>query len=215
MWVGAVPNERARNTRRLIRNDQSPRVLDDSSYESCYECGVTTRVAFLRAVNLGKRTVKMPRVVGLFEQAGFRNVWSHINSGNIVFDGAGSRADLEKAIEKRLEKEFGFELTTFVRTAAELQRVVQAKPFRLASGDTYFVTFLKHTPSPAIAGELRALSNDFDTLVVRGRDVHWRMRGKSTDSKLKSKDWEIVGKHNSTSRNINMLRRLAAKIAAS
>jgi hypothetical protein len=58
------------------------------------------------------------------------------------------------------------------------------------------------------------LSNNFDTLVVRGRDVHWRMRGKSTDSKLKKKDWEnIVGANHSTSRNMNMLRKLAAKIS--
>jgi hypothetical protein len=38
------------------------------------------------------------------------------------------------------------------------------------------------------------------------------MRGKSTDSKLKKKDWEIVGKNASTSRNMTMLRRLVAKI---
>ena len=51
-----------------------------------------------------------------------------------------------------------------------------------------------------------------DVLVVQGRDVHWLMHGKSTDSSLKSKDWAIVGKHNSTSRNVTMLRKLHSKL---
>jgi hypothetical protein len=43
--------------------------------------------------------------------------------------------------------------------------------------------------------------------------VHWRMRGKSTDTKLKTKDWEhVVGRHTTTSRNMNALRKLVAKL---
>jgi uncharacterized protein (DUF1697 family) len=154
----------------------------------------------------------MSRLVEVFERLGYGDVWTHINSGNVAFDAPGSRAALERAIEHALESEFGFELTTFVRTPAELQRVVTAKPFRMAAGDTYFVTFLKASPNAATTRALESLSNNFDTLVVRGRDVHWRMRGKSTDSKLKKKDWEIVGENNSTSRNMNMLRKLTAKL---
>ncbi len=170
-------------------------------------------VAFLRAVNLGKRTVKMARLVELFEALGYEDVWTYINSGNVVFDAAGSRAELEKTIGAALEKEFGFEVTTFVRSAVELQRALTATPFELVEGDTYFVTFLKSPPNAAVARELESLSNEMDTLVVRGRDVHWRMHGKSTDSSLKSKDWAtLVGEHRSTSRNIAMLRKLVAKL---
>ncbi len=174
---------------------------------------MTARVAFLRAVNLGHRTVKMSRVVEVLARVGYGDVWTYINSGNVAFDAAGSRADVERSIEGALESEFGFEITTFVRTATELQRIVAAGPFAVAAGDTYFVTFLKAPPDAATARVLTSLSNEFDTLVVRGRDVHWRMHGKSTDSRLKKKDWEVVGKNNSTSRNINMLRRFAAKLA--
>lgn len=173
---------------------------------------VTTRIAFLRAVNLGKRTVRMARLVELFDQLGYDDVSTYINSGNVVFDAPGSRADLERTIEQSLEAEFGFEVTTFVRTAGELQRVLEAKPFAVADTDTYFVTFLKSTPPAATARELESFSNDFDTLVVRGRDVHWRMHGRSIETQVKKKHWNIVGKLASTSRNITMLRKLAAKI---
>ena len=69
---------------------------------------MTVRVGFLRAVNLGKRKVEMPRLKKVVEDLGYANVWTYINSGNVVFDATGSRADLEKALEKALEDEFGF-----------------------------------------------------------------------------------------------------------
>lgn len=107
----------------------------------------------------------------------------------------------------------GFEVTTFVRTSAELRSTVGLEPFSVGTGDTYFVTFLKDRPSKAKTRALEALSNDFDTLVVQGCDVHWLMRGKSTETTLATSRWaEIVGHNRSTSRNMNMLRRLMAKI---
>jgi len=108
---------------------------------------------------------------------------------------------------------FGFEVTTFVRSAAELRRMVALRPFDLVEGDTYFVTFLKSAPAVTDRRALAQMGNDFDTLVVEGRDVHWRMHGKSTDTKLKTKDWDnIVGRHRSTSRNMNMLHKLADRL---
>jgi uncharacterized protein (DUF1697 family) len=106
-------------------------------------------------------------------------------------------------------------VATFVRTAAELRRTLAAEPFSIAPADTYFVTFLKAGLSRPKAKALEALSNDFDSVVVKGRDVHWRMRGKSTDTTLTTKAWEsVVGRHHSTSRNTNMLRKLMEKIDA-
>lgn len=174
---------------------------------------MTTRIAFLRAVNVGKRTVRMARLVELFEELGYDDVWTHINSGNVIFDATGRRPALERTIGARLEAEYGFECTTFVRTAAELRKVLDVDPFDVEATDTYFVTFLKDTPSDATAEELEALSNEFDTLVVRGSEVHWRMHGSSMETTLPKRTWErIVGVNASTSRNITMLRKLAAKI---
>lgn len=173
---------------------------------------MTTRIAFLRAVNLGKRTVRMARLVELFEGMGHDGVWTHINSGNVVFEASGSRADIEHRIERTLEDAFGFEVTTFVRTATELRTLMTDAPFDVAEGDTYFVTFLKSAPRSADAKAFESLSNDMDTVVVQGRDVHWLMHGKSTDSSLRQKDWARFGANGSTSRNVTMLRKLVAKI---
>jgi uncharacterized protein (DUF1697 family) len=174
---------------------------------------MTTRVAFLRAVNLGKRTVKMATLVEIVESLGYDRVWTHINSGNVVFNATGTRDTIERKLENSFEGAFGFEVTTFVRTAAELRQAIAVEPFSVGARDTYFLTFLKSAPTSAQRRALEELTNDYDTLVVEGRDVHWRMRGRSTDTKLKTKDWErIIGRHQSTSRNMTMLRKLVAKI---
>jgi uncharacterized protein (DUF1697 family) len=175
---------------------------------------MTTRVAFLRAVNLGRaRSVRMTTLVGVVEALGYERVWTHANSGNVVLDSTDGREAIEQRLEQRLERGFGFELTTFVRSATELRRAIALEPFVVRTGDTYFLTFLK---SPATRTQRRALEDlngEFDTVVVRGRDVHWRMHGKSTDTKLKTKDWErIIGRHRSTSRNMTMVRQLVARI---
>lgn len=174
---------------------------------------MTRRIAFLRAVNLGKRIVSMARLKAVLEKLGYGDVWTFVNSGNAVFDATGARAKLERDIEGALASEFGFDVETFVRTAAELRTIVAQRPFPLIDGDTHFVTFLRAAPDAKAAKALVALSNRYDTLVVEGRDVHWRMRGKSSDSPLKKKDWDkILGPNSSTSRNMNMLTRLVAKI---
>jgi uncharacterized protein (DUF1697 family) len=176
---------------------------------------MTTRVAFLRAVNLGKRRTPNARLVEIVEASGASAVWTYINSGNVVFDLGGSRAAVERDLETAFETEFGFEVTTFIRTPLELRRALDLNPFKVSSGDTYFITFLKSSPSTRQRADLEALSNDFDTLVVAGADVHWRMRGRSIDTKLTTKKWEnIVGPRSSTSRNITMLRKLLEKIEA-
>ncbi len=176
---------------------------------------MSVRVGFLRAVNVGRRRVPMSRLVAVCEGLGYADVWTFVNSGNVVFDTTGARASVEAAMENALERQFGFECTTFVRTAKQLKTALDADPFPLTAGDTHFVTFLKHAPTASDAARLEGLSNDVDTLVVHGADVHWRMRGRSTDSRLAKRDWErILGPLSSTSRNVTMLTKMVAKLDA-
>jgi len=174
---------------------------------------MTTRIGFLRAVNLGKRTVKMSHLVEIVGRLGYDDVWTYLNSGNVVFGVTGDRSDLEHELEAAIEGEVGFEVTTFVRTAAELRGALAFRPFHVNASDTYFVTLLKATASPSERAALEGLSNDYDTLVVKGREVHWLMHGKSSDTTLTTRAWEnIIGRHRSTSRNMTMVRKLVDKI---
>jgi len=172
-------------------------------------------VAFLRAVNLGRRVAPAAVLAKTVEGLGYPGAWTFVNSGNVVLDASQPLGALETELQSAFETALGFEATTFVRSHSQLVEALQMAPFTVADADTYFITFLKEPLDPAQTAALEGLSNDFDTLVVVGPDVHWHMKGRSSASQLKTKQWaDVVGRNGSTSRNTTMLRRLVAKIDA-
>src|SRR5687768_7663310 len=109
-------------------------------------------VAFLRAVNVGKRTMKMDRLKASCEGLEVANVSTFIASGNVVFDSRRAAAALETAIETTLHRDFGFAVDTMIRSIDDL-RAVQAHvtSTRLAGGAgvSLYVGFLKTAPAKA------------------------------------------------------------------
>jgi uncharacterized protein (DUF1697 family) len=173
------------------------------------------QVAFLRAVNVGKRRVAMADLRRELEGIGLDDVWTHINSGNAVFRSPLGRAKLEARIEACLLDSFGFEVETFVRTAAQVAEVVAQHPFGDVPAEaTHLVAFLRTAPTAAQRDAIEGLSGDVDRLAVHGADVHWRIEGKTLDTALKAKDWKAVGAVPNTTRNITMLTKLGAKLDA-
>lgn len=71
------------------------------------------------------------KLKAVFEGLGFKNVHTVIASGNVVFDSSSKNAtSLEAKIENELPKRLGFTSTTVVRSHAELEALVQKKPFK-------------------------------------------------------------------------------------
>jgi uncharacterized protein (DUF1697 family) len=131
-------------------------------------------VAFLRAVNVGERRVAMPTARKVLEQLGLEQVSSYANSGNLLFSTTGTASDHEAGIRSALENVFGFELTTFIRTAAQVNDLATAKPFGLiAPGHTHFALLPLTRLTAAEKRAVEALSNDHDEVVVRGAVLRW------------------------------------------
>lgn len=171
------------------------------------------QVAFLRAVNVGKRRMQMSDLVAAVEGLGYDDVWTHIASGNVAFRSPLGRAKVEPAIEAAVADAFGFEAEAFVRTASQLGTIVDLAPFgTVAPGTTYLVAFLRSAPTKAQKQAIEDLSGAVDTLEVHGADVHWRIDGSSQDTALKPKDWKAAGAAPNTTRNITMLTKLVARL---
>ncbi len=104
-------------------------------------------VAFLRGINVGgNKKVPMADLRSCLEKAGFKNVKTLLNSGNVAFD--ASAAD-DKDIRTIIEKQFGFSVDTLVRTQDSLKKIVAEYPFKgvkVADGVTLYVTFFRHKP---------------------------------------------------------------------
>jgi uncharacterized protein (DUF1697 family) len=102
--------------------------------------------AFLRGINLGKKNkIAMGELKGLMEGLGFLDVRTLLNSGNVVFEGSGSKEDLAEKIEKAFEEKFGFRSMVIIRTIEEIKKIVESEPFKnekTGEGVGYYVTFL-------------------------------------------------------------------------
>ncbi|MFF1902038.1 DUF1697 domain-containing protein [Kitasatospora sp. NPDC058218] len=113
----------------------------------------TTRyIAFLRAVNVGGRTVKMERLRALFTELGLADVGSYIQSGNVFFGtGEPDRAALTLRIEEHLAEALGYPVPVMLRTVDEVAALLAAEPFAgiEAAPDVRLVVEFLSEPLPA------------------------------------------------------------------
>ncbi|HSH37188.1 MAG TPA: DUF1697 domain-containing protein [Chthoniobacterales bacterium] len=175
-------------------------------------------VAFLRAINVGGRVVKMQGLQELFEQLGFREVETFIASGNVIFKSpAKTAASLEVKLERLLQRELGYEVKTFVRSDAELAEIAGQVPFGRASdsGDsTLYIGFLKTAPTSETCDRLLAAQTAVDAFRIVGRELYWLCRGRSSDSTFAGPKLEKTLRMPTTLRNSNTVLRISAKYPA-
>ncbi len=117
--------------------------------------GRLRQVAFLRAVNVGGRSiVKMADVQAAFAAAGCANVTTFIASGNILFDGPAEDAGARQArIRANMQRLLKADPVIVYRTGRQLERLVTRAPFGELAADArvkLYVAFVeqKTTRSP-------------------------------------------------------------------
>jgi uncharacterized protein (DUF1697 family) len=176
-------------------------------------------IAFLRAINVGGHTVKMERLRELFEELGLSAVETFIASGNVIFEtSARSSAALEKKIEAHLRQSLGYEVATFLRSAAELAAVAAHEPFPRAeldaSGNSLYIAFTGAPPDDEARQKLVGFDSATDAFHVHGREVYWLCRTRFSDSPITGAKLERALKMPATARNVTTVRKLAANYCA-
>lgn len=158
---------------------------------------MTTHIALLRGINVGgKNLIRMPDLASAFTDAGYRDVSTYIQSGNVLFstDGAGGLA-LENDLERTLLDRFELPIRVVVRSRDELAATIAAAPTDHGAAHLRSdVIFLKHplTVDDAIAA-LPELRDGVDT-VTPGPGVIYFSRVDAHASK--SRMSKIVGTPN-------------------
>lgn len=179
---------------------------------------MTRYVAFLRAINVGGRFVKMNKLRHAFTEMGFAGVDTYIQSGNVVFTApAGDTAALERKIEEGLQAALGFAVPTLIRTAAEVVAIANDDPFpeeEMGAKSALYVSFLRDKPDAAAQAELVALSSEIDVFHVQGRQAFWLRHRHRGESKLTNATLERILDTQATRRNANTVRRIVKKYFA-
>jgi uncharacterized protein (DUF1697 family) len=164
------------------------------------------QVLLLRGVNLGpNRRVPMPELRSLFAAAGYGEVCTYVQSGNVVlWDRSDAEpGELAREAERLIAERFGFEVPVIARSRDQLAAVVASNPLGDIAEDPkrYQVSFLSAELDGDVTQRVRDLVAPGEALVVDGRELYiWHPHGVA-----RSKLWNFVAGRglgvNATARN--------------
>jgi uncharacterized protein (DUF1697 family) len=139
------------------------------------------QVAMLRGINLGpNRRVPMAELRALFTDAGYEDVRTYVQSGNIVLSSSQSTAALEGEAQRLISERFGFDVPVIARTRKQLAAVVKLNPLGDVADDPkrYQVSFLSEELAPDVVAALQGAVAPSERLVVRPRELYaWHPEG--------------------------------------
>jgi uncharacterized protein (DUF1697 family) len=169
---------------------------------------VPTFVVFLRAVNVAGRSVPMAALRDRLAEAGFGDVESYIQSGNLRLSRAEADEDgVAAAVEGLVAREFSVTTAAVVRTPAELGELYRggaAMPDPFGSGARRYAALARRPFSPEAVEVLQGWAVPGERARVVGRDCFLWFTGPFHAAKLSNarieklgvvattRDWKVV-----------------------
>jgi uncharacterized protein (DUF1697 family) len=176
-------------------------------------------IALLRAVNVGKRQVRMAALRQWLEEAGYAAVETYIQTGNVkVETPVASAAEVEAALEALLAERAGFDVPCIMVSPQELRQVVQdaesiePPPFAGRPEERRFMVFFKNPVSAENAEAMAAYDATDERVVAIGRAVHVWIGGSFQEAKVFGRFAKAL--EPGTNRNLQVVRTLADRWGA-
>jgi uncharacterized protein (DUF1697 family) len=184
---------------------------------------MTVYVALLKGINVGSsHRIKMEDLRKIFESLELSRIETYIQSGNVIFESDEKETSLRKKIEQGIETAFGFAAVVVLRTADEVDNIMQKCPFSQeeisqaeesnSEGESLYVALLQEEPRKGIVEKTEALRTENDDIRFKGRDAYILIRHSIRNSKQAALLQKLEG--TSTVRNwktIQNLSKLAKK----
>lgn len=167
---------------------------------------MTAYVALLRGVNLvGKSTLRMADLKAIADKLGLESARTYIASGNLLFLSDRAEEELRRALEKALRAHMGKDVRVMLRTAKEMDEIVEASPFADAPGNRVQAFFMNDAPPKNLRETARNQADD-ERIATGPREVFVAYGEKGIGkSRLR-----IPAAEAGTARNMNTVARLAA-----
>lgn len=137
---------------------------------------MTTWVVLLRAVNVGgSRKLPMADLRTTCQAAGFGDVRSHIQSGNLVLSADADAAAVEARIERAIRERFGFATDAIARSAGQWRGYVTGNPMpgpAAAAPSRVMLVLSRQPPDAGAVAGLQRHALDGEEIAAAG-DALW------------------------------------------
>jgi len=179
-----------------------------------------TIISILRGINVsGKNKIPMAELKALYEKAGFKNVTTYIQSGNVVFSVDKKEINtLPEKIQQLIFKKYGFTVPVIIRTVDEIESIIKKNPLLKVKGidvEKLHVTFLSAYSSEQALEKIKAYDYKPDEFIIVEREVFISCPNGYGNTKLSNTFFENKLKVTATTRNwrtVNELLRLGNAI---
>ena len=152
---------------------------------------VAQHILLLRGINIGSRNrVAMPELRQLLAAAGFDDVRTYLQSGNVVLASTLKPDEVVRTVKRLVAKELGLEIAVVVRSRAQLAQVVKRNPLQKVAKDPkrYQVSFLSAKPTAAVVRRVEEAAVPPEQVVAIGREIYaWH-----PDTIARSRLWALL-----------------------
>jgi uncharacterized protein (DUF1697 family) len=171
---------------------------------------VAQHIILLRGINVGSRNrIAMPALRHALEDAGFRDVRSYLQSGNVVVGSSAQPEAVARKVQALIQRELGLEISLVTRTRADIARVIALDPLHKVATDPkrYQVSFLDAKPPSELVRRLEDAAAPGERVVVDGREIYaWHpetiarsrlwtlLAGKDLGATATARNWTTVRK---------------------
>ena len=171
------------------------------------------KITIIRGINVGKSNrMSMSDLITFFEELGFTNVSTYIQSGNVFFESATYLDNEILAVDLKNEfaKKFKFEVPVIVLDPIDIKRVIQENPFTNYPYeiDKSHVTFLSMKPQPTSIEKLKSKNYYPDQFEIKDKYIYIYCDGKYHESKISNNFIEKTLGVSATTRNWNTVMKL-------
>jgi len=168
-------------------------------------------IAFLRGINVGgQKKVKMYDLKKSLVKYGFQGVKTYIQSGNVFLKHhSGKKSLIATELTGVIFDEFGFHVPVVVKTAEEIQKILEENPFcnDVEDKNLYF-TLLHQLPDDGPLEKFRKLEFSNEDFEIKGDCVYLNCKMGAGKAKLNNNIIEKQLKVRATTRNLNTLRKM-------
>lgn len=176
-------------------------------------------LSILRGINVsGQKQIKMNDLKNCYEELGFKNVQTYIQSGNVIFQSSSKdRKKLTNEIKEKIFEVYKFNVPVLILDNRKLESVISNNPFDINKIDSskLYLTFLFTQPDNKLIREISEIDPGTEQYKIEGDVIYFYCPDGYGRTKFNNNFFEKKLKVEATTRNwktstklLNMLQNM-------